>query len=58
MPKPSATTYPDYFTKYIDQVFEDDLPTAFSNQLPVISDLLNSITEERSMYAYDTGKWT
>lgn len=58
MPKPSPATYPPYFKKYVDQVPEEDLLTAFSNQLPVINDLLNSITEERSMYAYDTGKWT
>lgn len=58
MPKPSPTTYPEYFKKYVDQVPEEDLSAAFSNQLPVINDLLNSITEEKSMYAYDTGKWT
>ncbi len=58
MPKPSPSTYPPYFKNYVDQVPEEDLSTAFSNQLPVISSLLNSITEEKSMYAYDTGKWT
>lgn len=58
MPKPSPTTYPEYFKKYVDQVPEEDLATAFSNQLPVVKDLLNSIPEEKSMYAYDTGKWT
>jgi hypothetical protein len=58
MPKPSPTTYPEYFKRYVDQVPEEDLSTAFSNQLSVINKLLNSITEEKSMYAYDTGKWT
>ena len=58
MPKPSPTTYPAYFKKYIDLVPEEDLAAAFSNQLPAINDLLNSITEERSMYAYEAGKWT
>jgi hypothetical protein len=58
MAKPSPTTYPEYFKRYVDQVPEEDLSAAFSNQLPVINDLLNSITEEKSMYAYDTGKWT
>ncbi|MEO6542236.1 MAG: DinB family protein, partial [Ferruginibacter sp.] len=58
MSKPSPTTYPEYFKRYVDQVPEEELATAFSNQLPVVKDLLNSITEEKSMYAYDTGKWT
>ena len=58
MPKPSTTTYPAYFKKYVDQVPEEDLSTAFSNQLPVINNLLNSITDEQSTYAYEAGKWT
>ena len=58
MPKPSPTTYPVYFKKYVDQVPEEDLLTGFQNQLTVIKEFLNTITEEKSMYAYDTGKWT
>ncbi len=58
MPKPSPTTYPEYFKKYVDQVPEEDLLTGFQNQLPAIKELLNSITEEKSLHAYDTGKWT
>ena len=58
MPKPSPATYPEYFKKYVDQVPEEDLLTGFQNQLPAIKELLNSITEEKSLHAYDTGKWT
>lgn len=58
MPKPIPETYFPYFKRYVDQVPEDDLAIAFKNQLPVIKDLLNSITEEKSTWAYDTGKWT
>ena len=58
MSKPLPTTYPTYFKKYVDQVPEEDLLTGFQNQLTVIKEFLNSITEEKSMYAYDTGKWT
>lgn len=58
MPKPSPATYPAYFKNYVDQVPEEELSTAFKNQLPIINSLLNSISEEKSMYAYDTGKWT
>lgn len=58
MSKPLPADYPVYFQKYVDQVAEDDLLTAFTNQLPVIEKFLRSITEEKSAFAYDTGKWT
>ena len=56
--KPSPETYFPYFKRYVDQVPEEDLATAFSNQLPIIKDFLNAITEEKSTYAYAPGKWT
>ena len=58
MPKPSPTSYPGYFQKYIDQVPEQDLFTAFNKQLPVIGSFLPAVTEERSTYTYAEGKWT
>ena len=58
MPKPSAALYPAYFKNYIDQVPDEDLLTGFGNQLPIIQSFLHAITEEKSTYAYDTGKWT
>ena len=58
MPKPSPTSYLAYFQKYIDQVPEEDLQLAFTNQFPVISSFLQSITEEKSNFAYAEGKWT
>lgn len=58
MSKPLKGYYPSYFDRYINLVPEDDLLTAFKNQLPVITAFLNSISEEKSMYAYAPGKWT
>lgn len=58
MAKPAPSSYSSYFKRYVDLVPGDDLLTAFENQLPVIMQFLSSITEEKSMYAYDTGKWT
>ena len=58
MPKPSPTTYPVYFKNYVDQVPDEDLLTGFQNQSAVVKEFLNSITEAKSNYAYDTGKWT
>ena len=58
MSKPSPTTYPPYFQKYIDQVEDEDLLTGFALQSSQIKNLLGSITEEKSTYAYAPGKWT
>ncbi|MFN8251433.1 MAG: DinB family protein [Ferruginibacter sp.] len=58
MAKPLQGSHPSYFDRYINLVPEDDLLTAFKNQLPAFTDFLNSITEEKSMYAYAPGKWT
>jgi len=58
MSKPLLTSYPVYFQRYVDQVAEDDLQTAFKNQSLVIRPFLSSVSEEKSMYAYDEGKWT
>ena len=58
MPKPSPTSYPGYFKKYIDQVPEEDLSIAFSNQHALINGFLSSISEDKSAYAYAAGKWT
>lgn len=58
MPKPPTNSYAGYFQQYIDQVPETDLNTAFQNQAAGLNDFLNSITEEKSGYAYAEGKWT
>lgn len=58
MSKPSPSTYLSYFSRYIDQVPEEDLMTAFKNQTAGIEKFLRSISEEKSMYAYAEGKWT
>ncbi|MEO6548816.1 MAG: DinB family protein [Ferruginibacter sp.] len=54
----SASGLPAYFQRYINQVKEQELPEAFTNQSKVIKDFLPSITEEQSMFAYAVGKWT
>jgi hypothetical protein len=58
MPKPATTDYPEYFGRYISQVTEDDLVTAFNNQAKIFPAFLHSISEEKSTYAYAPGKWT
>jgi uncharacterized damage-inducible protein DinB len=58
MSKPSPTNYPGYFQRYIDQVPETDMMTAFTNQTAELESFLSTISEERSLYAYAEGKWT
>ena len=58
MSKPSPTTYPPYFQKYIDQVEDEDLLAGFQRQSPQVKNLLGGISEEKSTYAYAPGKWT
>ena len=58
MVKPAQEDYPEYFGKYINLVSEDNLLQAFKNQQPKINEMLHSISEEQSQYAYAPGKWT
>ena len=58
MPKPSPSTYPGYFQKYIDLVPEEDLTAAFRHQSLIVTEFLYSINEEKSTHAYAPGKWT
>ena len=58
MLSPSPTNVPGYFQLYINQVEETELFSALNNQTSGISLFLNSISEEKSTYAYAAGKWT
>lgn len=58
MNRPSPTTYPEYFQRYINQVKEDDLKLAFKNQMPAAEIFFQSISDEFSMRKYAEGKWT
>ena len=58
MGRPASDEHPEYFTKYIDLVPEEDLHEAFVNQMPVIREMLSTITEQQSLFAYAPGKWS
>ena len=58
MNRPSPTTYPEYFQRYINQVKEDNLKLAFKNQMPAAEIFFRSISEEFSKKKYAEGKWT
>ncbi|MDQ2720713.1 MAG: DinB family protein [Bacteroidota bacterium] len=58
MPKPSSSTYPPNFDKYIQLVSEDDINTAFKNQTPEAESFFKAITEQQSLFKYAEEKWT
>jgi DinB superfamily len=58
MAKPSPSSYLGYFKRYIDLVEEEDLLTAFKKQAAGWEQFFNSISEEKSSYAYAANKWT
>ncbi len=58
MPKNTLTIHPVYFNRYIDLVPEINLTDAFKNQGLELASFLKSISEEKSKYAYASGKWS
>jgi len=58
MPRPDLTRVPQFYHNYINQVVEDDLMTAFTNQSPVMADFLAAIPAQKVDHAYAAGKWT
>ena len=49
MARPAITDYDDFFSSYITEVKEEDVPAAFANQLLVIHAVLSSIHEQQSL---------
>ena len=58
MPRPNENDFAAYYGRYIAQVKEDDLLTAFTNQNNIPESFLKSIPEAKWDYAYAEGKWT
>jgi uncharacterized damage-inducible protein DinB len=58
MTRPQTTEAASYYFKYIDLVTSEDIVPAMEKQMGETLDFLQGITEEKSRYAYDSGKWT
>ena len=58
MTRPEKTEYYEYYDTYVALVNETDIVAAFESQLSEMSELFNSIPEEKSASAYAEGKWT
>ncbi len=58
MTRPQTSEAAPYFFKYIDLVSSEDIGPVFERQMDETLQFLNGITEEKSRYAYEPGKWT
>jgi hypothetical protein len=58
MARPDLSRVFHYYHRYINQVKEDDLVTAFRNQTASFIAFLETIPVAKRSYAYAEGKWT
>ena len=58
MTRPQAAEAAPYYFKYIDLVTSEDIVTTLLTQKDETARLLEGISEEKSLYAYEPGKWT
>ncbi|MBL7731159.1 MAG: DinB family protein [Chitinophagaceae bacterium] len=58
MPRPNLSRVPEYYHRYINQVPENDITKAFSNQTAAFIRFLKQLPEEKRNYRYAKGKWT
>jgi hypothetical protein len=58
MTRPQTTEAAPYYFKYIDLINSDDIVPAIHAQKDETVQILEGISEEKSLYAYAPGKWT
>jgi len=58
MNRPEKNEYAEYYERYVSLVAENDIVAVLENQQTEMLEFFNKITEEKSLYAYDEGKWS
>ena len=58
MTRPQTTEAAPYYFNYIDLITSEEIVPAMESQMGEILDFLQGITEEKSRYSYESGKWT
>lgn len=58
MARPDLARVPEWYHRYINQVNEDELMTAFRNQTPSFIHFLETIPQGKHDHRYAEGKWT
>lgn len=55
---PDRTEAAEYYWSYLDQVPEGDILVTLEAQLDTVLDLLDAMSEDRSLHRYAAGKWS
>jgi hypothetical protein len=58
MQKPESGEYKPYYDRYISLVEDDDILGLLERQIGEIRTALGPLSEEKSLYRYEPGKWT
>jgi hypothetical protein len=58
MNRPEKGEYAEYYERYVSLVEENDIVAVLENQLSDLLEFFKRITEEKSLFAYDEGKWS
>ena len=58
MQRPDKTEYNEFYETYVSLVPEAEINSVFQKQLNQVSEIFQTISEEKSNFAYAEGKWT
>jgi hypothetical protein len=58
MNRPEKNEYAEYYERYVSLVEENDIVAVLQKQSEELAEFLQNIDEEKSLCAYDAGKWT
>src|SRR5262245_53942537 len=58
MARPEMSRVPEFYHVYINQVNENDLPTAFQNQSAAFIRFMQDLPVSKRDFRYAEGKWT
>jgi hypothetical protein len=56
--RPEANEFASYYSLYIDRVTGDDIVAVLESQVSQMSNVLQAISEEQSLYRYAPDKWS
>lgn len=56
--RPTKSEYAEYYETYIGKIEGDNLISILKNRTEIFIDFLESIPEDKWLFAYDEGKWT
>ena len=58
MTRPQPSEAAPYYSKYIDLITSENIVPAMETQMGETLEFLQGISEEKSQYSYEPGKWT